>query len=105
VWLSIGNTGSQGTAVVAQVLPRIIDVAQDVILTALAQELFRFVSSQTKSSLVPVQDSPVPIHEVHTIDNVVQQLSIKAGTSWHRRIMQFIGHDKNTPNCIYYPML
>jgi hypothetical protein len=62
----------------AQPLPFTVHVTEPILRTAPAHHFMGFVASLAKGTLVPVQNAPVHVHDVHAVVNLVQQRLISS---------------------------
>jgi hypothetical protein len=52
-------------------------MAQDIVLAMPSEHLISLVTTQSSGALIPVMNTPLSVHKVHTIAHMVQQLFIK----------------------------
>jgi hypothetical protein len=80
----------------------VVDVAQQVVLAGFAQQVFGCVAGQAMGAFVPILNPPLPVHEIHTIADVVQQLSIEGWIAWDNRILWLFRFDSVSKDFVYY---
>jgi len=66
----------------------IVDVAQQIILARLSEQFFGGVPRQAVRAFIPILNPPLAVDEVHTIADVIQQLSIEGWIIRENRILR-----------------
>jgi hypothetical protein len=84
----------------AQSFPGVVDMAQNVVLAAFAQNFFGLVAGQARGAFVPIENPPLPVHKVDTIADIIQQLLIECGIGLNNRVLWILRFDKSPPNAL-----
>jgi hypothetical protein len=104
--LSIADACCQRAAVIAETLSGMIDVAQYFVLAESPQQLFGFVAGQAMCTFIPVLNTPLPVHEVDTIADVIQQLPIEGWIARHNRVLWIFWFDRaSRATSVHYPIM
>jgi hypothetical protein len=83
---AVTHATREGTTRVTEPLALTVDVTQYIVLAKSPQKLFGLVARKSICTFVPIKNSAVTIHKVHTIADVVEQVLVEAFIGWNHRV-------------------
>jgi hypothetical protein len=72
------NAGRERTTLLAKTLALAVNVAQNIVLAAMAKQLIGRVAGQPPRPIVPIEDAPLLVHKVNAIAHVVQNFFVES---------------------------
>src|SRR5437868_621637 len=82
-WLAVPHAGRKRTLAVAQLAATAVHVTERIFMAVAPDHLLGLVPSQPSPTLVPVEDLPVAVDEVHTVAQTIQQLLVHGPGDLH----------------------
>src|SRR5450759_4472611 len=77
--ITVTDRHNEGTTTIAQAEYEGVDVAQEIVVAAVAHDILRGEPGEPLGPAVPVGDPPASVHEVHAIGEVVEDLLTERG--------------------------